>query len=1134
MKELLTLAVMIGLSIVCSAVPLCTVQTLQIDKDYYGNVCGSTQHDIIPASSLSSNWHGAKKAVFGLWFQNLIDMNCVYNSWGLIFKATYDTSVYMARLPAIYQRITPDGKHQLYLGVYFQVTPTIDGNSTTYTPLSPPIINNNWYYIIAVTDFTLNMFYMYLYDPTAVVSGVNSGVLTHLILPYYGSLQRTYLSTDSLMFGSDPSIHPYAVIKVSYPTIIIGQTISTDHEITMMAYTLQAVPVVTIDLFGIGGQQSVLDYDLLNNILDTTSSIPYSSDFGTADGSATSTPYSLWTNDGIYQTVQLQSATQTLLLSPSKDYSFIDSWNFLSFGIRIVFKMNSLSFSSSCTYHWLLRRTQATTGTVRFGLGVKQDGSVVVSFGSNIGSGTTTGFIPTGQWVTLKLGCFSRGFTNKILCMFLKSDGFSQSREEVWVSYTGASPYTSDSTTDLLLFGGSACGKSSIVTLMINKGYIPERLDVCRWGCSLSMPSSSCYHMADFSNPCPAGTTKIASRTECIQCPLGCATCSVVDFLTMKLACLTCAAGLTLSQVPSVTAIASVLEKVCTCSTAGHYFDVITKTCKPRTTISASLSLVPGTLYQFKLSFSSTPADLDLLARVLLPQITAGGYPGYSSPTLTFVSNQYFLVDFSPNNPVPAGTTLSISGISTYNTLVYNPYMLSPQTLSYVFPEASSPSSTSEPNSSNSTSPEIYDTQNVTIMMSVLTIIFGLLGSSALPLLKILVDIMLFKFINISYPSNFKDFIVSYISHGFFVPNPFGSVEPNAALIPQSTNGQFQRWDISAVFLENAGALLTKEIICGGCILIFWFTHFLCYEIAQLKQITKKVLYFFQWQVTLCYLLADFAEIMLYSIIHIQEGSLRTAYDRMSVSAIAIMWAIYVAFGVYMFYLLNIRKPSKKTLVKKRLGNAREEMMDGATNENTGKDEFPQSMQIICQDIHQDTALSKNYFFVSTIQTLGVVVMLTTIQISGLAQAFFYILFTSFYIVYFIFVRPFKKKLLYVIVFINEGCQLALGIIAVRLGANDLYSGTMSDDTKNFQGAAMIGIVLGLLVFSCVIAVVDVVLQVIEYADKQKKTSSRPKGKLIEDKDSGDNVPIKDQSRLELDSQVTVGEGIKRRKIVLD
>ena len=1133
MKKSASIALfLIEISVISLALPLCTVQTYQINRNY---ACGTTQRDIISGASLPSNWNGAKKAVFGLWFQNLIDMSCV-NGWGLIFKATYDINENDARIPAIYQRINSlSGAQELYFGYVPQLTPTIDQNSTT---LFPSIVNNNWYYIIAVADLTLNMFYMYLYDSTAVVNGVSSGVIVHLTLPYYGLVQRTYLATDSLVYGSDPPLANLASITVSYPSVIVGRTISTDYEITMMAYTLQADPVVTVDLFGIGAMRSIIDYDLLNNILDTTSSIPYSTDFGTTDGTATSTLYSLWTDYGIYQTIQLESASQTLLLSPSKDFSFIDSWGFLSFGMRIVFKMKSLSFSSGCSYHWLLRRARTTTGAVLFGVGVKQDGSMAVSFGGNIASGATAGFITTGQWITLKLGCFSRGFTNKFLCMFLKSDGLTQNREEIWVSYTGASLYTSDSTTDHLLIGGSACGKSSIFTLMIDKGFIPERLDDCRWGCSLQMPSSSsCYHVADFSNSCPAGKTKIASRTECIACPLGCATCSVIDFVTMKLSCVTCSAGLILSQVPSVTSTPSVLEKVCTCSTAGQYFDVVTKTCKPRTTITASFDLVSGTSYQFKLSFSSTPTDIGLLAKVLLPQITTGDYPGTSSPTLMLVNNQYFLINFYPNNAVPAGTTLSISGISTYNTLVYNPYMLSPQTLTYVFPESSSPSSpsSSTPQTSTSTQPEIYSPRNITTLMSVLMIIFGLLGSTSLPLLKILIDIMLFKFININYPSNFKDFIVPYIGHGFFMPNPFGEVEPNASLIPQSTNGQFQLWDISVVFLQNAGSLLTKEIICGGCILIFWFAHFLCYELSQLKQITEKVLYIFQWRITLCYLLADFAEIMLYSIIHIQEGSLRTAYDRMSVSAIAIMWAIYVAFGVYMFYLLNIRKPNKKTLVKKRLGNASQEMMDGVANESIGKDEFPQSMKIICQDIHQDTALSRNYFFVYEIQTLGVVVMLATTEVSGLAQAFFYILFTSFYIMYFMFVRPFKKKLLYVIVFVNEGCQLALGIIAAILGANDLYSGTMNEDTKSSWGTIMIWIISNLLIFSCVIAVVDVLVQLIQHFQRNKVTSNSVQKIKLEENDLLNKPPINEgQAKIEMDSQGTMGEGIKRRKIVIE
>ena len=853
---------------VFSTQPLCTVQTLQTMTSYQ---CGSSQRDTFTATQLPSNFNGATQAVFGFWFQNVFEASCVTSAGGqgLIFKVTYDTTNTLARVPSVYQTIT---NNQQVLS--YEYHPQLSPDSSNSIQITPSIAANNWYYIVSVVDTKLNVFYLYIYDPTVVVDTISSGIISQTTLTYSETLQRAYQSTDTLVFGSDTTSNS-ASSTISYPSIIIGRTISTDSEIMLMAYSLQNDPRVTIDLFGIGITNNVYDYYFLNNILDTTSTIPSSSDFGTLDGTAKSSTYSVWSNTGIYQTVQLQGTSQTLLLSPSTDFSFIDSLGFISFGIRIVFKMNSLSFPTSCSHHWLLRRVKQTTGEVMFGVGVQQDGTVVVSFGSDIASGTTTKFITTGQWITLKLGCFSRGFTNRILCIFLTGDGLDQTGEEVWIPYASTSPYSADTVTDIILLGGSACGSSSIYTLMINKGFTPERMNSCRWGCSISPPTSSvstwCPLVADFSNTCAAGGTKIASRTECIKCPIGCASCAVIEFITMKLACKSCISGLVLSTLPSDNAAPSTLETVCACSSAGTYIDVSTATCKPRTIITASLNHISGTLFQFMLSFSSTPTDISTLSSILQPRITVGDYPSSANPTMTLVNNEYFIINFSPNNPIEPGTTLSIVEITRYNALIYNPYMLSPQTLSYVFP--SSPATTASPQLSNSTSPEIYGPRHLTIAISILTVIFGMMGSSALPLLKILINIMLFKFINVTYPPNFKEFIVSYIGHGFFFPNIFGSVESNAALVPSSTNGQFQHWNISVVFLQSAGSLLIKEIFCGSCALISLFLHLLCLNALELRELTQKMINIFCWNVTLCYLIADFAEIMLYSIINIQEGS---------------------------------------------------------------------------------------------------------------------------------------------------------------------------------------------------------------------------------------------------------------------
>ena len=251
----------------------------------------------------------------------------------------------------------------------------------------------------------------------------------------------------------------------------------------------------------------------------------------------------------------------------------------------------------------------------------------------------------------------------------------------------------------------------------------------------------------------------------------------------------------------------------------------------------------------------------------------------------------------------------------------------------------------------------------------------------------------------------------------------------------------------------------------------------------------------------------------------------------------AVIWAIYITFGIYIFYLLNLKKVKVKTGVKKRLGNDQLETIvhESESDVDQTLENFPESMAIIRQDIYQDKFLSKNYFLIFQLQVLGIVVMLATTQISGLAQTFFYLVFTSIYIIYFIYTRPFKKRLLYAIVLVNETGQLALGVIAVILGMNDLYAAMMSEDAKNAIGIAMIVIISGLMIFGFLVVMITVTLQVIKNIKLFRTWKNQRRVKPVRSDDGPIRLSFNDTlTKMHLDSQVTVGEGIKRRKIILD
>ena len=71
-------------------------------------------------------------------------------------------------------------------------------------------------------------------------------------------------------------------------------------------------------------------------------------------------------------------------------------------------------------------------------------------------------------------------------------------------------------------------------------------------------------------------------------------------------------------------------------------------------------------------------------------------------------------------------------------------------------------------------------------------------------------DIALFQFINVPFPENFEAFMEFFSANFFpnFLPKPYDGSESI-----MSTNGKFEEYECSRVFLDNCGGELDKEIL---------------------------------------------------------------------------------------------------------------------------------------------------------------------------------------------------------------------------------------------------------------------------------------------------------------------------------
>ena len=151
---------------------------------------------------------------------------------------------------------------------------------------------------------------------------------------------------------------------------------------------------------------------------------------------------------------------------------------------------------------------------------------------------------------------------------------------------------------------------------------------------------------------------------------------------------------------------------------------------------------------------------------------------------------------------------------------------------------------------------------------------------------------------------------------------------------------------------------------------------------------------------------------------------------------------------------------------------------------------IPPGMKIIARGVYQDTAIARNFVLILQMQNLFVALVIGLIQVSGIVQALFYVLLNSGLLIYLPIARPFKSRLLYVLLGGNCGGHLILGVIAALLGSNDRYP-TMSSTAKDAIGIIMIGIEVVMLAGSFIIAGVTIVQTLMRFFRKKKVSDTQ-------------------------------------------
>ena len=365
-------------------------------------------------------------------------------------------------------------------------------------------------------------------------------------------------------------------------------------------------------------------------------------------------------------------------------------------------------------------------------------------------------------------------------------------------------------------------------------------------------------------------------------------------------------------------------------------------------------------------------------------------------------------------------------------------------------------------------------------------------STSAMILVGFLAEVGLYKYLNVPFPENFVSFCEQMESLGF--PNIFRNMDSvNGGNNPNSIIGKFKFWEMSATLLDNSSFAIAKELITLAIIFGLNIFVFLLKGSPKISDVLRKVRTLFMWNVFLSNYLGDYPELLLNSMIQLRENYVSSAYANFSFALAVIIVSSYALLGMYFRYILNKRLPLTQQLQEKRHSKSL------AIKRSTQKwAKVPDSLEILVEDFHEKSRFARNFILLMLLETFLQILMIFFFQENGLAQSMLYMIIVLAFFSLSAWKRPYKSNIQTMILLLNQGSKLAMGIIAAIFGINEMFR-FLSSDLINLMGfilILLILIVMGLnLVVSFLLVIHSFYERIKEWRSKLKKEHSNVQAK---------------------------------------
>ena len=323
-------------------------------------------------------------------------------------------------------------------------------------------------------------------------------------------------------------------------------------------------------------------------------------------------------------------------------------------------------------------------------------------------------------------------------------------------------------------------------------------------------------------------------------------------------------------------------------------------------------------------------------------------------------------------------------------------------------------------------------------------------GSTVAIFLDFIGEITLFQYINVPFPANFEAFMQFFSANIF--PNLLAKAydESESEL---STNGKFEEYECSRVFLDNCGGGLDKELLAIAIIFVTSILALLVESCPKVHSIICKIRDSYRWNGLLALYLGDFHEFLVFTLLQFKE-SIKPLISLI----IGILLVIsYFVWFLYLSVALNRRKKSaKKPRESRRPSRSRPRISKTPDEQEEEIGDIPESMNMVVDEFVRKNWYSRNFLLIMSLQSAIISFILVFLQSWGAIQAGIYSYMAIFYGVLVLGAfRPFKEKSQVLAFSISQPAKCCLGCLALALGLDEQLT-LFSESQRNGIGISLI------------------------------------------------------------------------------